>query len=104
MTAQFNIPSPVKSNAKDVEWESLDITSLPPVLAKQVTTIHEAEQTIKALKAQFAEAFNSSYSVPVPDGMVRRFSFKFDGLSFGNAVPNTKNGKAKVTFTAKKGK
>jgi hypothetical protein len=102
--ATFNIPGVTKSNSKDIEWESLDITSLPPVLAKQVTTIHEAEQAIKAMKAKFAEQFNASYSEDIPVGMVRRFSFKFDGLSFGNAVPTTKNGKSKVTFTAKKGK
>jgi hypothetical protein len=101
--ATFNLPS-TKSNSKDIEWEQMELTSLPPVLAKQVTTIHEMEQAVKAAKTKFAEQFNDSYSEAIPAGMVRRFSFKFDGLSFGNAVPNTKNGKTKVSFTAKKGK
>ena len=101
--AAFNVPVPAKSN--DVVWEQLDLTSLPPVLAKQVTAIHEAEQALKAMKAEFADAFNNAYSEAVPAGYVRRFGFKFNGLSFGNVVPNTtKGGKAKVTFTAKKGK
>jgi hypothetical protein len=101
--AAFNIPTPSK-NSNDIEWESMDLASLPPVLAKQVTGIHEMEQAIKAAKIKFAEDFNTAYSEPVPTGMVRRFSFKFDGLSFGNAVPTNKNGKSKVTFTARKGK
>jgi hypothetical protein len=104
MVATFNVPGVTKANSNDIEWEQLDLTSLPPVLAKQVTGIHEMEQAIKAAKAQFAEQFNAAYSEPIPAGMVRRFSFKFDGLSFGNAVPNSKTGKAKVQFTAKKGK
>jgi hypothetical protein len=101
--ASFNVPVPAKSS-KDIEWEQLDLTSLPPVLAKQVTAIHEAEQAIRAMKAQFAEQFNAAYSEAVPAGMVRRFSFKFDGLSFGNVIPTGKNGKTKITFTARKGK
>lgn len=104
MTAQFNIPSPIKSNSKDIEWETMDLASLPPVLAKQVTAIHEAEEAIKAMKTSFANDFNSAYSEPVPAGMVRRFGYRFNGLSFGNAVPNTVKGKGKVQFTAKKGK
>ena len=103
--AAFNVPVPVKSNSKDVEWETMDLASMPMVLQKQVTAIHEAEQTLKAMKAKFADDFNTSYSEPVPDGMVRRFGYKFNGLSFGNVVPNTvKGGKSKVAFTAKKGK
>jgi hypothetical protein len=103
--AAFNIPSVVKSSSKDIDWETMELSSLPPVLAKQVTAIHEAQEVLKAMKAKFADDFNTSYSEPVPDGMVRRFGFNFKGLSFGNAAPNTsKSGKAKVTFTARKGK
>lgn len=104
MTAMFNIPGATKSNDKEIAWESMDLASLPPVLSKQVTTIHEMEQAIKKAKIAFAEIFNNAYSEAVPEGMIRRFSFKFDGLSFGNVVPTGKNGKTKVTFTAKKGK
>lgn len=102
MVATFNVPGVTKSSNSDIAWEQMDLGSLPPVLAKQVTAIHEADEAIKAMKASFAKDFNASYSEPIPDGMVRRFSYKFDGLSFGNAVPNTKSGKAKVTFTARK--
>ena len=102
MAAMFNVPGVTKSG--EVAWEQLDTTSLPKVLAEQVTNIHEAEQQLKAMKASFANDFNNAYSEPVPAGMVRRFSFKFDGLSFGNVVPTNKSGKTKVTFTAKKGK
>jgi len=101
MTATFNVPGAIK-NSKEIEWESMELASLPPVLAKQVQSIHEAEQQVKAMKAKFADDFNGAYSEAVPTGMVRRFSFKFDGLSFGNIVPTAKNGKSKVQFTARK--
>lgn len=101
--AAFNIPVPPKASKSEIEWENMDLESLPPSLAKQVTAIHQADEAIKAMKAQFAAEFNAAYSEPVPAGMVRRFSFKFDGLSFGNAVP-LKGGKAKIKFTGKKAK
>ena len=103
MAAMFNVPAPVAKSG-EVAWESMDLASLPKVLAEQVTNIHAAEEQIKAMKKSFAEDFNNAYSEAVPAGMIRRFSFKFDGLSFGNVVPTGKNGKSKVTFTAKKGK
>jgi hypothetical protein len=104
MVATFNVPGVTKSNDK-IEWETLDLKSLPPVLAKQVTAIHEAQTALAKMKETFGEQFNSLYSEEVPADMVRRFSFKFDGLSFGNVdAKATKNWKAKVTFTAKKGK
>jgi hypothetical protein len=102
MAAMFNIPGVTKSNDK-IEWETLDLKSLPPVLAKQVTAIHEAQTALAKMKESFGGQFNELYSEAVPDGMVRRFSFKFDGLSFGNVDAKVmKSGKAKVTFTAKK--
>jgi hypothetical protein len=104
MVATFNVPGVSKSNGSDIAWETMELKSLPSALAKQVTAIHEAQEVLKTMKASFADEFNTSYSEPIPDGMVRRFGFNFKGLSFGNAVPNTKNGKAKVQFTAKKGK
>ena len=104
MNATFKVPSVSASSSNEIEWEMIEMASLPPQLAKQVKAIHEADEQIKAVKAAFVEQFNDMYSELVPAGMVRRFSYKFDGLSIGNAVIKTKSGKGKVQFTVKKGK
>jgi hypothetical protein len=98
MAAMFNVPVAPKSNKSEIEWSQMDLESLPEELALEVTSIHEAEQQIAEMKANFAKKFNSMYVEPIPAGMIRRFSFKFNGLSFGNAVPNQKTGKSKVQF------
>lgn len=100
--AVFNIPTSQASTKDNPDWEKMDLESLPPVLAKQVSAIHEADQAVRAMKAQFAEQFNAAYSEPVPAGMVRRFGFNYNGLSFANVVPTNKKGKSLVKFTAKK--
>jgi hypothetical protein len=106
MAAMFNVPGVTKSdNKSEIEWETIKLETLPPVLAKQVTAIHQAQTALAEMKAKCGNDFNTMYSEEVPDGFVRRFSYKFDSMSFGNAPADTKrNGKAKVAFTAKKGK
>ena len=105
MATMFKIPSVPASSSDKPEWEALELASLPSILAKQVSAIHEGEQALKAMKAKFAQDFNASYSVDIPDGMVRIFGFNFAGVSIANVVPRTrKGGKAKVTFVARKSK
>ena len=103
--AAFNIPVPAKSEEGKIPWETLELPSLPPVLAKQVVAIHEAQETIKTMKASFAEAFNNAYAEEIPDDMIRIFGFNFKGVSIANVVPKARKGtKGKIKFVAKKTK
>lgn len=102
--ATFNLPVPSAKDDDKVKWTKMNLKSLPAPLARQVTAIHEAETLLKKMKASFADDFNNAYSEAVPDGYVRRFGYKFDGLSFGNVIPNEVKGSKAVDFTAKKGK
>ena len=106
--ATFKVVAPAPVDAVDPdkpEWEQFELSSLPKVLAEQVQRIHEADMALKASKLKFAEQFNASYSEDIPDGMIRIFSFRFDGMSIANTVPKKrKNAKPKLNFTARKSK